>query len=72
MTTTAIAATGTKSLIFILVSAIVKKASIALTADAEFAPKDITTMKIFNGVLELIPADQIRCSSMASANVNLD
>jgi hypothetical protein len=72
VTTTATAAKRTKSSISIPVYAIVKKASTVLTANAEFALKDTTTMKIFNGALELILVDPIRFSSMVSANVNLD
>ena len=42
------------------------------TADAEFAQRDTTTTKIFNGALELILVDPIKSLSMVSANVNLD
>lgn len=41
-------------------------------ADAEFAQKVTTTMKIFNGASELILVDPIRSSSMVSANASLD
>lgn len=43
-----------------------------LTADAEFAQKVTTTMKIFNGASELILVDPIRSSSMVFANASLD
>ena len=43
-----------------------------LMADAEFAQKVTTTMKIFNGASELILVDPIRSSSMAFANASLD